>query len=153
MKIIIIYASFHHRNTEKVAKIISSTLGAKLVKFSEVKKEEIGRADLVGFGSGVYYSKFHKGLIDLVDNLPQMENKKAFLFSTSGMRKNFILNRSHRHFKNKLKEKGFKILGEYDCRGYDTYSLLKLIGGINRGRPNKKDLKGAKKFAKSIRNK
>ncbi len=148
MKTLIVYVSFHHKNTEKIAEAISSVLNAKLVKASEVKEEEIVNADLIGFGSGVYLGKFHKKLIKLVENLPEFENKKAFLFSTSGVRKNFILNRSHKNFKKKLK--GFQIIGEFNCKGFDTFGFLKFFGGLNKGRPNQKDIKKAEEFAKSL---
>ena len=81
-----------------------------------------------------------------------MENKKCFLFSTSGIKKNFLLNRSHEHFKKILKNKNFNIIGEFNSLGFDTYGLLKIVGGINKKRPNKKDIKKAENFAQSIKN-
>ncbi len=150
MDILIIYASFHHKNTEKIAKEIGEILKARVVNFLEVKKEEIEKADFVGFGSGVYFSKFHKGLIKLVKKLPEMEEKKTFIFSTSGMRKNIFLNRSHSHFKKELENKNFKIVGEFNCLGHDSYAFLKYFGGINKGRPNEKDIENASNFARSI---
>ncbi len=153
MKGLIIYASYHHKNTEKIAQIIGSVLEIKIVNFLDLDKNQIKDFDLIGFGSGVYLSKFHKGLINLVKNLPYSENKKAFLFSTSGVKSNIILNRSHKHFKKILKEKNFEILSEFNCPGYDTYSLLKVVGGVNKQRPNQEDLEKAKIFAQSIKNK
>ncbi len=150
MKSLIIYASIHHGNTKKIAKEIGGVLDAKIVSFHEVQNEDIKEADLIGFGSGVYFSKFHKGISNLALKLPEMKSNKAFLFSTSGMKRNIIFNRSHSHFKRTLKEKNFKIVGEFSCLGYDTYNLLKYIGGINRGRPNEKDFENARMFAKSL---
>jgi len=37
--------------------------------------------------------------------------------------------------------------------GYNTNSFLKIIGGINKGRPNAVDLKNAKEFAKNLKKK
>ncbi len=153
MKNLIIYASYHHKNTEKIAQAISSALNAKIISFSELDKNKIQEFDLIGFGSGVYLSKFHKGLINLIKSLPEMENKKAFLFSTSGVKSNIILNRSHKHFKKLLKEKNFEILGEFNCPGYDTYGLLRFVGGVNKKRPNQQDRERAKIFAQNIKNK
>jgi len=150
MKPLVVYASIHHKNTEKIAKEIGGVLGAKIINFLDVTKEEIENADLVGFGSGVYLSKFHKGLVGLTKGLPKMDKKKVFLFSTSGMKRNIIFNRSHEHFKNILKKKNFEVVGEFNCLGYDTYSVLKYIGGVNRGRPNKKDLGEARSFALNL---
>ncbi len=124
-KVLIIYASIHKGNTKRIAERMGSVLGARVVSFQDAKKEDIENADLIGFGSGVYLSKFHKGLINLVEALPEMGKKKAFLFSTSGMRRNIILNRSHEHFKKLLREKNFEVVGEFDCLGYDTYGPLK----------------------------
>ncbi len=150
MKTLIVYASIHHKNTEKVAKTIASELQSKTTPFFEAKEEDLEKVDIVGFGSGVYYSKFHKGLIKFVESLPDMNGKKAFLFSTAGMRKNIILNRAHSHFKKILKEKNFEIIGEFDCLGWDTNGLLEKIGGINKGKPNEEDFKNAKKFAQEL---
>ena len=150
MKTLIIYASIHHKNTEKIAETIASELQTKAIPFFEAKEKDLQKANIVGFGSGVYYSKFHKGLIEFVEKLPDMKGKKAFVFSTAGIKKNVILNRSHIHFKKVLKEKNFEIIGEFDCLGWDTNGLLEKIGGLNKGRPNEKDLKNAKNFAKKL---
>ncbi len=150
MNTLIIYASIHHKNTEKIAKEIGNVLSAKVVSFSDVKKEELEEIELVGFGSGVYLSKFHKGLINLVENLPKVDKKKAFIFSTSGMKKNIILNRSHAHMEKILEKKGFELMGDFNCLGYDTYGPIKYIGGVNKGRPSKKDIEAAKSFAEKL---
>ncbi len=150
MNTLIVYASYHHKNTEKVALAMADTLNAKMMDFKEVKEKDIKEADLIGFGSGVYLSKFHGGLVEVIDNLPKMDGKKVFVFSTSGMRKSLFLNRAHEHIKGKLKSKGFTIIGEFDCRGFDTFSILKLFGGVNRGKPNEEDLERARIFASRL---
>ena len=54
--------------------------------------------------------------------------------------------------KEKLQRKGFDIIGEFSCRGYDTSKAAMIVGGINRDRPNAKDLKQAEEFARGIKN-
>jgi len=152
LKILIIYISFHNKNTEKIARAIGDELGAKIIPFSMANIKEIQEADLVGFGSGVYFSKFHNLLNRFIENLPNMNNKKTFIFSTSGIKKNIILNRSHEHFSKLLNRKEFNIIGEFNCLGFDYNGPLKLIGGINKGRPNKRDIQKARLFAKSLKN-
>jgi len=49
-----------------------------------------------------------------------------------------------------LKEKGFEVVGEFSCLGFDTALSSK---GINIGRPNADDLKAAERFAENLRNK
>jgi Flavodoxins len=84
MKTLIIYQSIHHGNTEKVAKKIAEVLGADLKKPNEVKPEDLADYDLIGFGSGIYYSKFHVTMLKFVDSLPEMSGKKTFIFYTHG---------------------------------------------------------------------
>ena len=55
-----------------------------------------------------------------------------------------------RAIKEKLSEKSFDIIGEFSCRGFDTVGPFKLIGGINKGRPNEKDFENARNFAKDL---
>ena len=161
MKTLIIYVSIHKNNTEKIAKVISKVLNARLVKPNNVKINELPKYDLIGFGSGIYFGKHHRSLLNLADRLPILKDKKVFIFSTSGMsnKLNFFHNLCHRttHFHNPLKEKllkkGFNIIGEVSCKGLDIVGPFKFIGGINKGRPNKNDLKNAKNFARNLKNK
>ncbi|MFO7807500.1 MAG: flavodoxin, partial [Candidatus Moraniibacteriota bacterium] len=70
---------------------------------------------------------------------------------TSGMKGNNLFNRSHDKFRKILQEKNFEIAGDFNCPGYDTYSVLKWIGGVYKGRPSQKDLKRAREFAEFIK--
>ena len=158
MKTLIIYLSVHHGNTEKIAKAMAEVLDAKLTKPSEIDVNEVSEYDLIGFGSGIYFGKHHANLLNFVDALPSFKGKKAFIFSTSGVSNalNFINNfrygvlHFHEHLRKRLLKKGFKIVGEFNCRGYENYGLFKIIGGIAKGRPNEKDLENARNFAQSL---
>ncbi|GAG87745.1 unnamed protein product, partial [marine sediment metagenome] len=152
MKTLIIYESIHHSNTEKIAKVIAGYLNTKLCKAGKVNVNELSEYDLIGFGSGIYFGKHHKDIFNLIDKLPTQKNKKAFIFSTSGVRNgifqlpyDFDFNRQLR---KKLLKKSFDIVGKFSCRGYDTYGILKYIGGISKGRPNEHDLENARNFAR-----
>lgn len=148
MEVIIIYISVHWGNTEKIAKGIAETLNGKLVKVNEVIVDELPKYKLVGVGSGIYYGKHHKELIDFVDKLPPSNGQKVFIFSTAGYNLNWLW---HRELKKKLSKKGFDIVGEFSCKGFTTYGPYRLIGGINKGRPNEKDLEDARKFAHQLK--
>ena len=150
MGALIVYVSIHHRNTEKVARVIAEVLGADMVKPWKVKPEELLKYDLIGFGSGIYWWRHHWGLFKLVESLPKVEGKKAFIFSTAGLNIRWY---NHRRLKRKLIEKGFEIVGEFSCRGWDTNGRLAKIGGLNRGHPNEKDLRKAREFAERMRTK
>jgi flavodoxin len=141
-KLLAIYNSVHHGNTEKIAKAMMDVLEAKLVKPQEVDVNTVVEYDLVGFGSGIYAGKHHKSILKLVDRIPFQKNKKSFIFSTSGMKEGGIFNRFNKPLKEKLSEKGFRM--------YDTFGPFKIIGGIRKDRPNKKDIEQARNFAQSL---
>ena len=151
MKTLIIYVSIHHGNTKKIVKAMAKILGAELVKPYQVDVNALAKYNLIGFGSGIYYHKHHESLLNLIDKLPMLKDKKAFIFSTSGVSKKWHFSDFHKPLKEKLLEKRFDIIGEFDCRGWDTYGLFELIGGISKGRPNEKDLKEAKNFASKLK--
>jgi flavodoxin len=147
----IIYVSIHHGNTEKVAKTFAKVLNADLKKPEQIHPNGLSNFDLIGFGSGIYFGKHHKSLLEFAEKLPPTD-KKAFIFSTNGGNigkmkpENF-----HKPLKAILTAKGFNIVGEFNCAGFDTYGLLKLVGGISKGRPNEEDLKNAESFAENLR--
>jgi flavodoxin len=151
MNILVIYQSLAHGNTEKIAKVIASNLNAQISKIGEIKSIDLLKFDILGFGSGIFFGNFHSSILELIDKMENFSGKKAFFFSTSGMRNIRIFHNFNKKIRNKLLEKGFEIIGEFSCRGYDNYGLLKIIGGINKGRPNEKDLLKAEKFAQNLK--
>jgi flavodoxin len=152
MKALIIYISVHHGNTEKVANVMANILNASLLQVKQVDASMLEQYDLIGFGSGIYFGKPHKSLLDFVDKLPLIQNKKAFIFSTSGLRKIRFIHNFDKPLKEKLQRKGFDIIGEFSCRGYDTSPAAMIVGGINKSRPDAKDLKQAEDFARGLKN-
>jgi flavodoxin len=152
MKALIIYISVHHGNTERVAKVMANILGADLLQVRQADVSMLEQYGLIGFGSGIYFGRHHKSLLDFVYKLPMLRNKKAFIFSTSGLRKIPFVHNFDKPLKEKLQRKGFDIIGEFTCRGYDTSKAAMIVGGINSGRPDAKDLKQAEDFAKSLKN-
>lgn len=147
MKTLLIYKSIHHGNTEKIAKVMANTLESELLDLKDANTDLIEEYDLIGFGSGIYHNKPHKELIKFIDNLDTVKSKKAFVFTTSGrgiIGYNDLL-------KKKLSQKGFEIIGDFSCKGFDTWGPFKLFGGLNKGKPDEKDLKNVKKFAESLK--
>jgi len=148
MKSIVIFESIHHNNTEKIAKIIADEIGAELVnvrKFTDSHKD-LDDYDLVGFGSGIYYGKIHKNIKKFIETTEHIDNQRTFIFTTSGRGKKSF----HKKFKELLESQGFDVVAEFVCKGFDTFGPLKIVGGINKGRPNEEDLANAKSFGKSL---
>jgi len=150
MKSLIIVISIHHNNTLIIAKVIAKVINAQLKKPSQIKPKEIQDYDIVGFGSGIYSAKNHKNLINLIDKFTFVNNKKAFIFSTSGITSKSKATKDHLILREKLESKGFFIMNEFQCKGFNTNSFLKYIGGMNKGRPNIEDLNNAKEFARNL---
>ncbi len=148
MKTLIICESVHHGNTKKVADAMASVLGAEVKKPGDVDVTRLGENDLIGFGSGIYMGKMHKSLLKLAEDLPALA-KKAFIFSTAGGANRNM--KDHRVLKERLIAKGASIVDEFSCRGFDTVGPLLLIGGINKGRPDEKDLENARRFAQKLK--
>jgi flavodoxin len=149
MKTLIICFSYHHKNTEKIASALANALEAEVKPPKDVDTTSLSGFDLVGFGSGIAFGKHYKELLDFADNLPLATNKKAFVFSTSGQTGK--TDKFHKKLKETLQSKGYTVIGEFNCAGFDTYGALKLLGGINKGRPNEEDLKKAEEFALSVK--
>ena len=150
MKTLLIYVSIHHGNTEKIAKAMANVLEAKLMKPLELDINDVTKYDLIGFGSGIYDGEHHKTLLNFADKLAQLQNKKAFIFSTKGIGPVRLY---HKSLRNKLLERNFDVIDEFSCRGFLTEGPFKIIGGINKGRPNEQDLEKAKKFAEILKGK
>jgi flavodoxin len=84
MKSLIILFSYHHHNTEKIARVFAKVLDAQVKTPQQVNPEELREYSLVGFGSGIYGAKNHGSLLGLADKLPHADGRKAFIFSTFG---------------------------------------------------------------------
>jgi flavodoxin len=91
-------------------------------------------------------------LLNLADRLPQVTNGKAFIFSTSGVTIK-SQPKIHLPLMEKLQSKGYTIVDEFNCKGFNTNSFLKLFGGMNKGRPNAEDLERAKEVAQNLKQK
>jgi len=145
MKSIIIYESVHHNNTEKIAKVIANEINAELVNVKDFKGS-LESYDLIGIGSGIFYGKFHKNIRKFIEDIESLSKKKTFVFSTSGHGGTD----SHKKFIEILANKGFDVVAEFGCKGFDTFLPFKLVGGVNKGRPNDEDLAIAREFGKSL---
>ena len=150
-KILIIVYSYHHMNTERVARVIADKLEAEIKKPDEINIEEIQDYDLVGFGAGIDSGKHYSPILELANSLPEIKNKKAFVFSTSAIWSEKKMAKDHSTLKNILVSKGYNVVDEFSCVGFNTNLFLKWFGGMNKGRPNKEDLLKAEEFADNLK--
>lgn len=143
MKTVIIYASVHHGNTKKVVDAIAAEANVDVIDATKVKEADLTEYDVIGLASGMFYNKFHQSLLRFAENnLPV--GKKVFYISTSGG------NPSYKSIDAIATEKKATVIGDFNCKGYDTYGPFKLVGGIAKGHPNQDDLKAAVEFYKGL---
>lgn len=150
-KSLIIVYSYHHQNTAKIAHEFSAVLHAEVKAPDEIATDQLQEYDLIGFGAGIDSGRHYKPLLDLADRLPIVNGKAGFIFSTSGMQGEDKVKKDHALLREKLEAKGYRIVGEFSCKGYNTNSFLKYIGGMNKGRPNFQDFEHAKEFARKLK--
>ena len=153
MKSLLVLFSYHHNNTEKIANVFAKVLDAEIKTPQQIDPEELQEYGLIGFGSGIYDAKHHESLLDLTDKLPTVTGGRAFLFSTGGITGESKAADDHSPLRERLQSKGYVIVDEFQCVGFNTNSFLKYFGGMNKGRPNAEDLKHAEEFAQSLKQK
>lgn len=145
MKTAVVYYSQHHNNTKKVIDAIAENHDITLIDAAKTEKENLAEYDLIGFASGIYYSKFHKSVLKFADdNLPT--DKKVFFLYTCGAKKDSYT----KSIKDIVSKKSAHILGEYGCIGFDTFGPFKLIGGLGKGHPDSTELENAVEFYNGI---
>ena len=147
MKPLIVCVSIHHGNTLKIAEAMAEVLEAEILSPRQVLAKRLSDYDLIGLGSGIYFGKHHRSLLELAEKLPRSGKIRVFIFSTSGIPEIPIIHNYHKPLRKILAEKGLRIVGEFSCRGFTDHWPLNLIGGINHGRPNEVDLDKAREFA------
>ena len=114
MKSIIIYASTHRGNTRKVVEAIANECEVEVVDATKVHEKDLKRYDLIGFVSGIFFTKFSEQVLNFARvNLPV--NKDVFFIATCGSpRKNYF-----DEIKGMAKSRDCTDLGSYLCCGYD----------------------------------
>ena len=92
----------------------------------------------------------HDQLFQWVRGLPEQyfEQLRIMIFSTSGLP--MFAKLWHWPVKNVLAKKGYRVIGEFSCRGFDTWGPLWLTGGLHRAHPDERDFQRAREFARQV---
>lgn len=101
--------------------------------------------DIIGFASGIYGFTFHPSVAAFAkQHLPQ--GKKVFFVYTYGVAKG----KGASELVKIAQERDAALLGEYSCKGYDTFGPFKLVGGAAKGHPTAQELEQARTFYHSL---
>lgn len=141
----IVYASTHHANTRKLVSALAEKFEIHLIDAQKQQYADLSGYDCIGFASGIDFGTFYESVEAFLErNLP--ERKQVFFLYTCA--------RPSRRFTESVKSKALAknavILGEYGCKGFNTYGPWKLVGGMNKGHPTDEELTKAVQFFKSI---
>ena len=149
MKIAIVYYSKHHGNTKKLLDAITAQFDVTLIDAVHKKNMELAEYDMVGFASGIYYSRFHESVLRAAGEqlLPE---QKVFLIYTYGVKNGGSKQSYTEDILAAVAKSGAVAAGKYCCPGWDTFGPFKLVGGISKGRPNADDVDGAVEFFRKL---
>jgi flavodoxin len=133
---------------------MARVLDAEIRKPQQLDPQDLDGYDLIGFGSGIDSDKHYKPLLNFADKLPSVTRRQAFIFSTCGVPafgfSDEYARGNHAALREKLQARGYTVVDEFSCVGWNSNSFLRTFGGINRGRPNAQDLQDAAAFAQRL---
>ena len=145
MKTAICYYSRHHGNTHKVLQAMAAEGNIDLIDVTTRQAVHLENYDCIGFASGIYFGKFQDSVLQFARQyLPH--GKPVFFVCTYGASKGPDV----KDLSAIAKEKGCPVMGQFGCRGYDTFGPFKLVGGISKGHPDAQDLENACKFYEEL---
>ena len=108
MRTAIVYASVHHGNTEKLVKRIAEECQVNLIDAVKQPDADLSSYDMIGFASGIYFSRFHQSILEFAEkNLP--DDKKIFLICTYGGSANY------KSIEQILDKKHASVVGKFGC--------------------------------------
>jgi len=117
MKPLIIYQS-KKGNTIKIVEAIATVLEAEVLSVEDAVPENLKDRSLIGFGSGIYWTKIDQKIYESAALLPKVCN--AFMFITSGMGFKIMLQLYWYYIKTNFDHLGVNLVGRWDCRGYSV---------------------------------
>ena len=144
-KTVIIYASTHHKNTYKLVKAISDKHNVDIIDATQQSSADLQNYDVIGLASGIDFGKFYEAVENFArDHLP-FQKQVFFLYTCAMDRKGFTDS-----IREIAAQKEAVVLGEYGCKGYNTYGPWKFIGGMNKKHPTQEEIASAVTFFENL---
>ena len=142
MRTAIIYYSKHHGNTLKLLEAIKEAYpDVELIDVTAAPDVDLKEYDVLGVASGIYYSKFARQITNALDKGLRRGMKIFAIYTCGQQRPSYTA-----LIKEYAEANMCTWLGEYGCRGYDTFGPFKVVGGIAKGHPAEDEIAGAVKF-------
>ena len=119
---LIVYASHHHQNTEKLVRHLSNRFGITLINAENTSAINYDSYDLIGFASGIDFGKFYPHVTELAQKMP--EGKLVYALYTCA--------KDNKKYGSQIESiaaaTNCRYLGKFGCKGYNTYGPWKIIG-------------------------
>ncbi len=145
MKSIIIYESTHHGNTKKLVDAIAEKYNVETLSIEKAAVTDLSGYDMIGLAAGIAFGKFYRRMEEFAAQI--RSGSRVFLLYTCGNPGDGYV----KSITRTLESNGAKVLGNYGCKGYDTFGPFKLVGGIAKGHPTEEEITGAVEFYDKIR--
>lgn len=137
--------SQHHKNTRKVLEAMAQEGNIDLFDVVKHPYTQLEKYDCIGFASCLYAFTFHQSILAFAKQyLPS--GKPVFFVYTYGL----SAGTGAKALMQIAQGKDCPVLGEFGCKGYDTFGPFKLVGGIAKGHPDQSDLDAACNFYRKI---
>ena len=147
MKTAICYYSRHHKNTLNVLEAMAQEGQVDLIDVTTRQTVRLEDYDCVGFASGIYGFDVQKAVVEFARQYLSQGKPVFFVYTYGGAKGN-----GAKALTEIAREKNCPILGEFSCKGYDTFGPFKLVGGIAKGHPDERDLENARSFFRQLQN-
>lgn len=145
LKTIILYRSKHHGNTKQLVDAVAAAHPEiDVIDVSTLGKHEypdLSPYHIIAFASGIYYGKYDKDIRRIAQECLR-DGDNVIGFITYGGNEKY----NGSELSGICRLKFANLLSVYGCPGLDTYGPFKLVGGMNKGRPNAEDIAGAVEF-------
>lgn len=145
MKTAICYYSRHHGNTRKVLEAMAEEGAVDLIDVTTRQAVRLEEYDCIGFASGIYGFGFQKAVVEFARQYLPKGKPVFFVYTYGGVKGD-----GPKAVAEVAKEKNCPVLGEFSCKGYDTFGPFKLVGGIAKGHPDAQDLEKARVFYRNL---
>lgn len=145
MKTAICYLSVHHGNTLRLLQAMAQAESIDLIDLRTRQTVDLTGYDRVGFASGIYGFSMHRAVLDFARQYLPAGKPVFFVYTYGGAKGS-----GTKALRQLAAERGCPVLGEFGCRGYDTFGPFRLVGGISKGRPNQRDLERGQAFIRRL---
>ena len=135
----------HHGNTKKLVDAIAGKFDITQIDATKQRHADLSGYDLIGFASGIDFGRFYDSVEQFLDDDLPAGKRVFFLYTCAKVSSRFTAT-----IKEKALKKEAIIMGEFGCRGFNTYGPWQLIGGMNKNHPKEDEIQRAFDFYETL---